>query len=140
MPLKGVWKPSRMLQVNGSSLSDGQAASLPLSWGTFGHASEPLHTFWSIRNGVWCADCHWLGRSTAALGTGAVGPRHPCGLPHLVVSPATVTGALARSGWMEARMLVERDGVNRVIAAEDVPASTAVVTPIEEGECLVAVA
>ena len=111
-----------------------EGAPVPRARGTFSQTSEPLGILRLVGNGVRSAHSQWLRRTVTTPRAGAVGPGLPCVFPHLVVGPAAVASAMTRPGWMETRVLVERDCVKRMIATEDIAAATAVMAPREECE------
>jgi hypothetical protein len=67
-----------------------------------------------------------------------VAPAAPSSIPGLVVSEARVARSVLGPLRMKASMLVERNGVWRVLVAEDVSATTAVMPSFEKGKFLVA--
>ena len=77
-----------------------------------------------------------IGALGARISAGAVLPGLPQHLPSLILVPALVAGAVVEPVRMELRVLVERDGVGRVLVAEDPSAATAVVTSFKEVERL----
>ena len=76
-------------------------------------------------------------RARAVARRAAVAAADACDFPRAVVVEAGVAGAVLRALGVEAGVLVEGDGVRRVLGAEDVSAASAVVASLEEGELLV---
>lgn len=72
------------------------------------------------------------GGLVAASASDAVVARGTSSAPGAVVGPAVVASALKGTLRVEASLLIKRDGVRAVAAAEDVSTATAVVTAIQE--------
>ena len=70
----------------------------------------------------------------AVSASDTVGARGTNSAPCTVVGPAVIASTLKSTLGVEAGLLVERDSVRAVAAAEDVSAATAVMTTVEDGE------
>jgi hypothetical protein len=70
----------------------------------------------------------------AVSASDAVGARGTSSAPCTVVGPAVIASTLKSTLGVEASLLVERDSMRAVAAAEDVSTATAVMTAVENGE------
>jgi len=70
----------------------------------------------------------------AVSASDTVGARRTSSAPAAVVGPAVVAGTLKCAFRVEASLLVKRDGMGTVAAAEDISTAAAVMTTVENGE------
>jgi hypothetical protein len=70
----------------------------------------------------------------AVSASNTVGARGTSSAPPAVVGPAVIAGTLKCAFGMEASLLIERDGMRAVAAAEDISTAAAVMTAVENGK------